>query len=417
MHVDIKIIQKGTEENYTNCSLHQNKDADEIALLIAASKVSGKKYLYTLNKERVNRIINEYKINIDNFEIVKIQYLDDITLSIIEFNNASIFIFNYYKLRLNPDFFWPELYTDIDYESKLILAESDQNDFKIDMLKLSTTNNLTFFIAEYEEPISIQIQNESGKYYLISFVNGKKQKKECFARPLDIEYSRGTVQVRSNNKILEKAVNSSNEILIIYPALEEEELWTYETMNPSLDFKKSKELNFLCKYIFYYLGSKNLANEKVKYPNPIDENGNPIPDNLLTEYDSKLAEDGLKRHIPNKDEVEMQNSLKAIKQYIENGDSSLLLNDNIVGEIDKTMKEKIESNKVEFLAVPKNIFELKRSILNRTGNKDIFVLGFNQFAGFEFSSMMEFEEYEELMLWIRYNKRNFIYSEIDEFRL
>lgn len=314
---------------------------------------------------------------------------------------------------MNPDFFWTELYTDIDYESKLILAESDQNDFKSDMLKLSITNNLTFFIAEYEEPISIQIKNESGKYYLISFVKGKKQKKECFARPLGIEYSKATVQARSNDKILETAADSSNDALIIYPSIDEEEIWAYESMNPSSDIKKSKELNFLCKYIFYYLGSKNLANEIVKYPNPIDENGVQIPDHLMSEYDSKLAEEGIIRYIPEKVEVERVNSFTAIKQYIENKDLSLFLNENTAREIDKFIKDRIDSKKIEFLAVPKYFFAFKRHILSIAEYKDIFVLDFNHFARNEFT----FNEFEELMLWIRYNKRNFIYSVIHEFSL
>lgn len=412
MSININILQNGSEEIYTSCSPNQNKDADDIAMLIAASRVSGEKHLFTVNEIRIANLIEQFKINLDNYEITKIDWLDDVTNKIWEFKDSSVFIFDYFRLRSKPDFSEPSSPI-TDHESELIFAEIDQKEIKKVFHNWGAINNLVFYIPEYEKPISEQIQDASGKYTLISYSKGKKKVRDFFAGPLGRHYHRPWVEKRANEKQIEIAIKSSNEVSIIYPSVDEEELWAHATVNPSLDLKKYGELKILSTFIYGHFNSKNLANEKVKYPNPIDENGDPIPDHLLSAYDAKLAEEGIKRYIPTKKEIEKKNSLTAINRYIECKDSSLLLDDNIVREIDILLSDRINNKKVEFIAASRNVFALNRTIFSLAKNKDIFILSFNSFT----ENGFEHDEYEELRAWACFNKRNLTYSVINRFKV
>ncbi|MBX2913667.1 MAG: hypothetical protein KF856_00210 [Cyclobacteriaceae bacterium] len=410
MNIKINILQNGSEKIYTTCYLHQNQDEDDIALLIAALNVSGSKYFFVQNERRLVDLIERFKINLDQVEIIKIKWIEDILNYTSDLKNACIFVFGFYRLQSEPNYSEPSSPFN-DYKSKLILSEFHQNEKKHALLKYTILNNLSIYITEHEIPISVQIQDASGKFSIVSFVNGKKKEKECCAGSLGKGYNLQSVEQKSNEEIIKIAAKSLNDVVILYPSRDEQESEWYET-DRLIDINRYDDLKIKSEYILGHFQDENLANEKVKFPNPIDENGESIPDHLLSAYDSKLAREGLKRHIPTLKEIQRKNSITAVKRYIEYKDSSLLLNDKVVREINRIISERFDKKKVEFLPIKENIFDLKNAIFLTPENTTIFILKFDRFI--EYGSI-DYEEYEDLWNWACHYKRNLTFTQKKKF--
>lgn len=381
-------ISKGQESTYTTCNTKFYKYADDLALLIKASQVNGDKHFFTPNPRRLESLVDEYKIGIKNYRTTEIKWLDDIADNMWSLQEATIFIFHFDNLVYQPDFLKPEIYErphslTFGRDDKAVVDSFDRNELKERLIELSQSSDIDIYLSEPIIPVQEQINQRKRTFRINHIKDGIENISEKIASN---EYRLSFIPDASTDIFLELAINSKTDS-VIYLA-EEEGYSSYDRV-----FRKA---------IWTFLKNRNIAIDRVP---PVDFEGSSI-DSLVDE--ESLKKEGIKKYIPKDGEIEKRNSLTAIEHYLKSGTTEYFNNPSVVLEIKNFIENHINSTRLTIKSLPSEIHQLKKSIVDDSTNRTIFIINLNDFLSDQ--NNYEFEIFNKLKDWVKSNNRELYYS-------
>ena len=370
-------IVNGVESIFVEYDSTLFKYAEDLILLIKINNTKGEKIVFLRNPDYFNWLIDEYKIELHDYKLIPIVWIDDFYNELYKIQNSSVFIFWFESFGEEPEFLKNPNYErdygfNVDSETKLIFDEHDRETLKKRFIESSVENNVNYFFSQSLISQEEKQRIERFNYTIYETNDGQLGKKVHNAQNLKLIKTFESFKI---NELMSMALKSNKYATFYYPIrnfhgdYEEDEL--SEMLFPNnIDFHQ-----YLSRFIWNYLNQKNIAFDHVPsllkdtsgnyiYPfdiNAKDRNGNDVI--------------GKKYFTPPQEYMEELNSLHCIQHYLVNGEIKYFCDQTAKNEIDLFL-ETLLNEKYKFFPFD-SIYSLLNQVESDKNYLNIYILNAN----------------------------------------
>lgn len=407
----ITIISNGVESTYINYNDNYFKHKEDLILLIKIANTEGEKIIFLRSEERFTWLIDEFNLVLNNYRVIPITWIDDFYGEIYKITNSSVFIFSFDSYGEMPEFLSNPNYESnfnlkIDIDTKLVMDEYQRQNLKKIFTTVSIENNVNYYFSEPIISLEKQLRIEEFDYTTTSISDGKIKKISSNAAYLKWKYR---YEGHKLNKIFETSIGAKNPCLFYYPHKSKNEDESYEEsgiieiLYPNIE----DYFSYLSRFIWVYLGSTNIAIDKVPTTKKDKSDNFKFP-NIFNKIEDQLDMPGFIKYVPTVEELIEINSINALHHFLLYGETSFFTDLNIIVEIQNILNNIID-NQFKFIPT-KTIYTLKLLIEENKTNESIYILNSKLFLkSNEHYDNNAFEKLNEIQNWAIYYKRNLQY--------
>ena len=370
-------IVNGVESIFVEYDSTLFKYAEDLILLIIINNTKGEKIVFLRNPDYFNWLAEEYKIELYDYKLIPIEWIDDFYNELYKIQNSSVFIFWFESYGEEPEFLKNPNYErdfgfNIDSETKLVIDEYDREALKKRFIESSVENNVNYFFSQ-----SLISQEEKQRidrfnYTIYETNDGQLKTKVHNAQNLKIKKTFESFKV---NELMSIALKSNKYATFYYPVknfhcqFEEDEL-SEMLFHDNIDYSQ-----YLSRFIWNYLNQKNIAFEHV--PSLLkDTSGNYIyPFDINAKDADGKDVIGKKYFTPSQEYREEFNSLHCIQHYLVNGTIKYFCDLNAKNEIDLFL-ETLLNEKYKFFPYD-SIYSLLDQVESEKNYLNIYILNAN----------------------------------------
>jgi hypothetical protein len=406
----ITCISNGIESTYVNYNENNFKAKEDLILLIKIAKTEGEKIIFLRSEERFNWLIDEFKIELNNYKIIPISWIDDFNGEIYKIKNSSVFIFSFESYGEMPEFLSnPNRESNfgfpIDSSTKSVLDEYERQNLKKIFTSSSIENNVNYYFSEPIISVVKKQRIEKFDYTNTTISDGEIKKVSSNAAHIKWNYRFEGYKL---NKIFETAISTKKSCLFYYPHKSKnedeshEEAGIIEILYPNIE----DYFSYISRFIWVYLGSINIAIDKVPTIKK-DKSGNFKFPNIFNKIEDQLDMPGFIKYVPTLEELIEINSINALHHFLLYGETAYFKDSNIILEVENIMTN-IVGIKFKFIST-NTIYTLKVLFEENKSSDNIYILNAQQFVNIDHFANDAFKKLKEIQDWAVYYKRNLNY--------
>jgi hypothetical protein len=407
----ITCISNGIESTYVNYNENNFKAKEDLILLIKIAKTEGEKIIFLRSEERFNWLIDEFKIELNNYKIIPISWIDDFNGEIYKIKNSSVFIFSFESYGEMPEFLSnPNRESNfgfpIDSSTKSVLDEYERQNLKKIFTSSSIENNVNYYFSEPIISVVKKQRIEKFDYTNTTISDGEIKKVSSNAAHIKWNYRFEGYKL---NKIFETAISTKKSCLFYYPHKSKNEDESHEEAGIIEILYPNKEdyFKYISRFIWVYLGYKNIAIAKVPSIKK-DKMGNFIFPNIFNKINHQEETPGFVKYVPTEEELIEINSINALHHFVLYGETGFFTDSDITVEIQNILNN-IIGNLFKFIPT-KTIYTLKLLIEENKTNESIYFLNSEYFLKInDHYDNDAFKKLKEIQNWAIYYKRNLQY--------